>query len=393
MIRRSTVVLLFLLLAHAGVLASYAKPPRVFLLDGGELQKLKDAKATDATLKAWLAEIDKKATKALKVEIGYVVTKTGLPPSGDKHDYMSQAPYFWRNPDTATGLPYVRRDGERNPEIKNFPDHDQMDKMVVTVEQLALGHYLTGDERYAARAAEILRAWFLQPATKMKPNLEYAQAVPGQNTGRGTGIIESRGLTRVVDAVGLLQGSKAWSDKDQKDIQDWFSSYLDWLIGSKNGKAESNAKNNHGTFYDVQVAGFALFVGRKELAKSTIEAAKKKRIDEQVTPDGKQPLELERTKAMSYSTMNLDGLLSLAKLGESVDVDLWEYKSSDGRSIRRAIEFFFPFTGGEKWPYKQIEPFDNESFYRLMRRAARKYKDAAFQKMMSTVPAGGSIAR
>ena len=174
---RSYLLPLVVLIA-ASALVSFAKPPRVFLLNGAELERRHDLKSPDPDVKAWLAQVQRKAESALKVEIAYVPSKAGTPPSGDKHDYMSQAPYFWRNPDTPTGLPYVRRDGERNPEIKNFPDHDEMDKMSATVQDLSLGYYFTGDERFAARVREILHSWFIEPvdADESKPAIRPGRA-------------------------------------------------------------------------------------------------------------------------------------------------------------------------------------------------------------------------
>ena len=223
---------------------------------------------------------------------------------------------------------------------------------------------------FAAKAAQLLRAWFIDGATRMNPNLQYAQAIPGINTGRGIGLIETRGLTRVVDAIGLLAGSKHWTTADQKGMADWFSSFLEWMQQSKNGRDEAAAKNNHGTFYDVQVVSFALFLGKTAWAKSVLETAKTKRIAVQIEPDGRQPLELARTKAWSYSVGNLDGLMLLARLGENVGVDLWNYETRDGRSIRKALEFLQPFASGEKkWSYQQLGEWPPQILLPLIRRA------------------------
>ncbi len=372
-------------LTHAGIPAVFCQcqgEPRVFLLgitSGDKELKTKDQPA--------VRRIDAEAAKALTAKIASIVSKSATPPSGDKHDYMSQAPYFWRDPNTATGLPYIRRDGERNPEIKQFPDHDLLDTMVRTVERLALGYFVTGKKEYAARAGEILRMWFIDPATKMNPNLQFAQAIPGLNTGRGIGIIETRGLTRVVDSVGLLDGSPTWSRSDQAGIEAWFSKYLAWLQESKNGTEESAAKNNHGTYYDVQAASFALFVGKREVAKAILETAKRKRIAVQIEADGRQPLELERTKSWDYSVMNLEGLVSLARLADHVGIDLWNFQTADGRGIRKAFLFLDPFARDpKKWPYKQITPIVPARFHVILQTAGDKYKDLEFQKLAVSLP-------
>lgn len=369
----------------------FAQSPRVFLLNSKLLQerkqKILDSKSPDSAFNSAIAELEKEAKKALKTEILSIVTKEANPPSGDKHDYMSQAPYFWRNPNTPDGFPYIRKDGERNPEIKRFPDHDLMDKMVESVETLSLAYFFTNKEEYANKASEILRMWFLDAKTKMNPNLEFAQAIPGLNTGRGIGIIETRGLTKVVDSIGLLENSKSWTKADQKGLEGWFDQFLKWMTTSKNGLDEAAAKNNHGTHYDVQIVSFALFVGKNEFAKNVLEKAKQNRIAKQIEPDGRQPLELERTKSWSYSSMNLEGFVLLAELGENVGVDLWNFKTQDGRSIRQAIEFLSPYLDGKKkWTYEQIEAFEPKKMYSIIRSASRKFTDEKFVAIKSLVP-------
>lgn len=362
--------------------------PRVFLMDGQRIRDIKQGIAgKDKSFAAAVNKVEADAKKALKDGTFSVTSKGVTPPSGDKHDYMSQAPYFWPDPTKKDGLPYIRKDGERNPEINRITDHKTLDDMVGAVENLSLAYYFRADEVYAAKAVTLLRAWFLDPATRMNPNMEYAQYVPGVNTGRGIGLLETRGLTRGVDAIGLLEGSKSLTPADKRGIKDWFTKFVTWMQESKNGKEESMSQNNHGTYYDVQITSFSLFIGNNGLAKSIVETAKTKRITKQIEPDGSQPLELARTKGWSYSVMNLEGLVSLASLADHVGVDLWNYQTKDGRGIRKAFDFLYPYAEGEKWKYQQIGDWPSDILFPVMRRAAAKYSDPKFKLMMAKVPA------
>ena len=284
-----------------------------------------------------------------------VMEKKQTPPSGDKHDYMSMGPYWWPNPSTPNGLPYVRRDGETNPEIASIPDQSNLVHMGNAVHALALGYYLTGDEQYASRAVLLLRTWFLDPATRMNPNLNYGQAIPGITVGRGIGLVSLRDLPLVLDGITLLSQSPSLTQADREGLRSWFNSYLDWLQNSHNGRDEAAAKNNHGSWYDQQLAGIALFLGDTTLARNVIETAETKRIAYQIRADGREPLELARTKSFSYSAFNLTALMCLAQEGQRAGVDLWDYRAPDGGSIRADLNFLLPYAAGEKkWTYESL---------------------------------------
>ena len=376
---------LFLLLATTALFA--AEPSRPFFgARPGALEKAKAAAPNDESVAKALKKLITDADKALAVVPPSVMQKTKVPPSGDKHDYMSIAPYYWPNPATKDGLPYQRKDGKVNPESREEAANDTLRARLVgtTVETLALGYYFTGDEKYAEHAAKVLRTWFLDPATKMTPHFRFAQAVPGVNDGRGTGLIEARGLADAADAASLLVGSKYWSAADQQALVAWGEVYFGWLTASKNGQDEHAAKNNHGTWYDVQAVKWALVLGRMEKAKELCIAAGPGRIGVQVEPDGKQPLELVRTASFSYSCFNLLALSTLAGLSEHAGVDLWHHKTADGRSIRAALDFLVPYLGKnpKPWTLQQIHESKPDEVLPVLRAAALATGDERYESLL-----------
>jgi Alginate lyase len=373
-------------LASAGEIS-----PRYFGASPGALAEVKARLSShDGTLQPALQKLVREADKALQTEPLSVVEKDKTPPSGDKHDYMSVAPYYWADPKKTNGLPYIRHDGKVNPESRDDGfDHGRIGLMARNVETLALAHYFTGKEAYAEHAAKMLRVWFLDPATRMNPNLQFAQAVPGENTGRGTGILEGRNISAAADAAELLAGSSAWTQADRAGFKAWLETYLNWLLTSKPGHDEFNAKNNHGTWFDVQTMELALVLVKMDLAKKIAEGAKQKRIAAQIQTDGKQPLELARTAALSYSLFNIEATFTLATLSEHVGVDLWHCRLANGQfAPATALGFLLPYVTdpSKKWPYEQVKKFDRAEFAPVIRQAAIAYDEPKYEKILADFP-------
>jgi len=326
--------------------------------------------ARDLSVMPALVALRITADRELKAPVVAVTDKrTLLPPSGDTHDYFSLSPYWWPDPAKPDGLPYIRRDGETNPESKKDLDRPRLGAMVDNVSALALAFYFTGDERYSMRAGQQLRAWFLDAGTRMNPNLHFAQLVRGNPAERGSGIIDTHNFVDVVDAALLLEGSPGWPRQDSDALRRWMKQYLTWLRETPNGQHERDAKNNHGSWYAAQTATLALYVGDTTLARAIVNDGKA-RIGAQIKPDGSQPFELERTRSLHYSAFNADALSALAEVGRHVGVDLWNYTAPEGGSLRRAIDHVAEFAShSTDWPGQQIDAVDPRPLIDVMRRA------------------------
>ncbi|MGH9606400.1 MAG: alginate lyase family protein [Terracidiphilus sp.] len=364
---------LFFLLLAVPAFAQRAPLPTL-MIDGSFLQRI-EAQPSPAILNAVRSEAD----KALHAGPFSVMDKKATPPSGNKHDYMSYGPYWWPNPKAKNGLPYIRHDGEVNPDRYAVSDDREFNELEGAVHSLGLGYYFTGNEAYAAHAALLLRTWFLNPATLMNPNLNYAQGIPGIVAGRGTGVIDLHQMSLLLDGITLLSGSRALTTADKAGLHKWFAEYLRWLETSKYGHDESDAKNNHGNWFDVQAVGLALFVGDKDLARGIAETAKTKRIASEIEPGGSESRELVRTKSYSYSIFALDALMRLAQESQLAGVDLWSYRAPNEASIRASLDYLLPFAAGtKKWTHKAINGVDPDWLTEPLLYGALHYRDADY---------------
>jgi hypothetical protein len=370
--------------------ALQTKRPASLLLDRAYMHDVRArGEKGDAAIRAAIATLEEDAKKALAIKPVSVMDKTITPPSGDNHDYMSQAPYWWADPSKPDGKPYLRKDGERNPEISKITDRDNLGRLGGAVTTLSLAYASTGREEYAIHAARLMRVWFLDPATRMNPHLTFGQYIPGINQGRGIGIIETRSLPDMLDGIMLISGSTAWTKADEDGLQGWMRAYLSWLIDSTHGREESKNGNNHETWYDVQVAGLAIYTGQVDVARRTLDGARA-RIASQIEPDGRQPRELERTRSWHYSGFNLAAFMDLATLGRHVGVDLWNFRTPDGRSIRQAVDFMVPYAAGEgKWAFDQITEFRASTIHRILRRGAVAWKAPKYKALADKIGGGG----
>ncbi|WP_298494055.1 alginate lyase family protein [uncultured Algibacter sp.] len=301
------------------------------------------------------------ANEALNEGPFSVTNKTQLPPSGDKRDYMSIGPYWWPDTKKPDGLPWIRRDGQVNPLTEgNNLDLTRKNKMFRNVYRLAMAHYFTGNKTYANKAIELLKVWFLDEKTKMNPNLDYAQAIPGKTIGRGIGIIEFIGVKELISTIDLLELNNAMNTSISEGLRLWLKDYLYWLQHSKNGLDEKKWPNNHGTWYDVQEVSILMFLHRFKEAKQVLEISAKDRIKSQIGADGTLPLELERTRSLHYTAYNLEAFTYLAYFGKQLNVDLWNYHPHKAGSIQDAYHFLDPYIIKEKeWMYTEISGVDN----------------------------------
>lgn len=296
----------------------------------------------------------KEAHKALERGPYSVTDKGVLVPGATGHDYTSIGPYWWPNARKKDGLPYKRRDGEANPQ-RNGPDFDKnrLSRLGADMEALSVGYYLTGDKRFAERAALLVRTWFLDPATRMAPNMDFAQGIPGRTNGRGEGIIEASDFSTVIEAVGLIAPSGALSDQEHEQLTTWFAQFATWMATSENGTVEMNKTNNHGVFYDFYLAHFALFAGLDKVTKNVVSNFPKFRLARQMDKQGRFIAELKRTRSWHYSNYLVAGAGRLATIGECVGEDLWNHQLNDGRSLQTSIRFLDEYSDQlEAWPFK-----------------------------------------
>jgi hypothetical protein len=324
----------------------------LLLLQSGSITAQLQADYTKAISKTLRKQVLKEAAWALQQQPVTVTASTSPRSAGGRHDFFSEGDYWWPNPQFPDS-PYIQKDGMTNPD--NFIAHRlAMIRFSRIMGALASAYKITGDQKYVQQAVKHCRAWFIDTATRMNPNLLYAQAIKGRFTGRGIGIIDTIHFMEVVQALIAMQDARDMDKTMLAGVKEWFAQYLDWLTTHKYGKDEMNATNNHGTCWVMQVAAFAKFTANQSLMDFCRDRYKTVLLPGQMAADGSFPQELRRTKPYGYSLFNLDAMTTVCRILSTKEDNLWTFQTPDGRSIKKGVEYLYPYVADKsKWPFKQ----------------------------------------
>ncbi len=340
----------------------------------------------DAGLKSAINTVVANANIQLTAGPFSVVFDDLMPPSNDKHDYMSCGAYWWPNPDTSDGLPWIRRDGHVNP--ASVGDGKAMAGLRAACLNLGLAYYLTDDECYAAHAAYLLRVFFLEEDTRMNPRILYSQVIPGVSPGYCSVADIANYLRSVFETAGILERSPHWTDADKEGLQAWSLQLLQFY-GQSDCKHQRDDPANHGTNFDLMTALLAMYADQEDVARARIVHFRDNRMPGQIALDGRNPLEMTRADNFMYHCYNWQVMSYLAELAEHfTDIDLWNYAMPDGRGMRLALEFIIPYMIGEKdWTFWPGESFARtpERYMRCLRSAALAYDSFRYERFIKEI--------
>ena len=361
-----------------------------------QLQALKkqiDSKTASSEVLKQYRKLLKKADKLLDKDNPTVINKEILPPTKDKNDYLSISRYWWPDESKKKGLPWIRKDGDTNPDTQtDAVDRKRLGRFANYMNTLGLAYFFSKDDKYAKKAASMAKTWFINERTKMNPHLKFSQSVPGNPKSRRSGILDGRDIpVMVLDGITMIQTSKYWDNEDQLILDQWFRDYMVWLAYSPTGKKGATQENNHGSWYYYQIAALSYYNQDVTLIKKTIQKIKEM-FDSQLNEEGGQIHELKRTRSFFYSCFNLDAITRIAIVAEKAGIPFWNYKSEDNeKGIEKALDFLIPVVNGAKWEYptKKKDTYINLAsvLMRLRGKIEKPEYTEALQKIVDEVSA------
>jgi len=315
---------------------------------------------------------------------------THRPPNVDAgpNDYYSEGPYWWPDPKDPKA-PYIRKDGVRNPN-RFMGNRNDLGNMCSAMLALGMGGWMLGDKACGAHATRVLSTWFLDPKTRMNPNLEYGQAVRGHNTGRGTGLIDTVSMIHTVQGVWLLERAGMLDASVVAGVRDWFTAFTKWMTASKKGLDEKKSGNNHATWWTAQVAAYSGFTGDTKTQKMAWDHYRTYLVPTEIEPDGSCPREEARTNSLGYSAMNLDAFSVICRIAAIHGENLWNFKGPKGVGVEKCFHYLAPFVEHpDTWKKEQISKFNNDGTF-FMGLAGAGIPDAKLVAAYKALPRGSS---
>lgn len=321
------------------------------------------------------------ADKLLSVRALSVMDKKHVSRSGDKHDYFSLNYYTWPDTSKADGRPYIAVDCKVNPAYKEY-DYDNLDVTTNRIQILTLAWFYSRDERYAAKAVELIKTWFLNEETRMNPNLNFCQVWPGKNDDFGCSVLEGSKIATIVNSASILASSRSFHKSDQKLLKSWVDDIHQNIVTNKGGQWCNGLENNIAVAYDHQRVVYWLYCGHKKQARAYLKTFPERRLAKQIAPDGSQPLELKRPNAFHYSWYNLQWLTSVYIIASINGVDIANRILPNGASYYSALDFLLPYIDKEReaWPYSEstkwhtVQTVAHRELYRVGQMLNVRYK-------------------
>ena len=277
---------------------------------------------------------------------------------GTPNDYYSEPEDYFPAPGADSGGkgPWVRRVNESNPEA--FTLHrDAVFKLGVAIAALAAAATITGEQKYAARAVEHLRGWFLSPATRMTPSLQFGQRIPGTAAGRPEGVLETLPLAEVARSVRFLATSGALAGEELAGVRKWFAEYAAWMNESRTGGLARDMKDQHASSWLFQSAAYAdANVNGLSSDDATLNQLrhrfKTQTLRAEINATGTFPHVISSPNSYRDCLLNLDLLCLASELLTTRFDNPWEYELQDGPGMRAVIAFHFPhMLHKSTWPY------------------------------------------
>jgi hypothetical protein len=281
----------------------------------------------------------------------------------DIHEYYTEAPYYWPNPDSPGT--YIHKDGQANP-ARIVANQAALSSMSEAVFTLGTASFLLDNPAYGKRAAAVIHAWFLNPKTRMNPDLDYAQSVPGVNNGRGAGIVDGRSLIRAIQGMEFLEQTNNWDPKDQAAVHKWFEDYLHWLLTAKNAIDEKKSGNNHASWWAARVAAVGSFVADAKAQQTAFGFYRDHLLPRQIRPNGSAPREEIRPRSLRLSAINLEAYATICRMAQVRGAaDLWSIRVRSGATLGTAIDYLSPYLlDPRKWTKEEASdiPYDSLAF-------------------------------